>query len=347
MNDDINNNIEQNAQVNPVPSAPVNTNPVPSTPVNTNPVPSAPVNDNPINNIDSGKPKKSNNSLLIVLIIALLIIVGIVAFVILEKPNGSGNSGEVGTSNETSNKVEEKKEVTCISGKYEYGDNKIYAYCTTGKQFGSDKEETLLAYTLDIEDESITKIKGTAFFENDTAVDKKHSFKFEDGKLIYGDNKVAYEKIGEYTKEEYAKDTFNANKELFDGKYNNSYKNGDSIVVMYSVSKDMMIFYYSSNSKNMNNQMLSSEVGSYSSSFSNGNITYLCFLKANLDGTYSNELEMFDAISKIKVVFEGDTAKITYESTDKEDNTKYNGINGTYSKIKSLTIDDILDNKFE
>lgn len=49
----------------------------------------------------------------------------------------------------------------------------------------------------------------------------------------------------------------------------------------------------------------------------------------------------------IKVVFEGDNAKIAYESTDKEDDTAYKGINGTYSKIKTLTVDDILDSKFE
>ena len=236
MNNDVNNNIEQNAQVNPVPSAPVNTNPAPSAPVNTNPVPSAPVNtnpapsapvnDNPINNIDSGKPKKNNNGLLITLIIILLVIIGIVVFAVFNSPSGSNNSGGNDPTEKTSNDTDEK-EVTCVSGKYANGNNKINVYCTTGKKIGSDKEEKVVAYTLNIQDESYSMGKGTAYFENNVAVDKEYSFKFEDGKLIYGNDKVVYEKVDEYTKEEYAKDNFNVNKELFDGKYNNSYKNGN------------------------------------------------------------------------------------------------------------------------
>ena len=285
--------------------------------------------------------QKKNNGGIVLLIIVLFAAIIVGGVILLHKPD-SDKSDDNSNSNSTSN----SEQLTCISGKYANGEDKINIYCTKGIPFGSDKEETAVAYVKDME-ESFMLEKGLAYYDEGVASDHDSKFEFKDGKLLYGKDKKEFTKVGEYSKEEYAKEVFNIDSTLFTGKYNTVYKKGNSTVIMYPVSSNEIVFAYTSNVKNFDNTAFTNEIATYSSSSFNGNNTILCTLKSNPDGSYSFQNTIFEKTTKINVVFGTNNVNITYSTDDAEDNVTYKDLNGVFTKSKTLTVDDILDNKFE
>ena len=259
------------------------------------------------NNQDNGK--KKSPILFIILGLVLVAVIGAVVFFLLTNKDKEENK-------DADKKPEEQENKPTVdlnwNGVYENEHGTISLY-----EINNDE----LIYQLVIDD---TYMDGTAYIDGNTAEDKIFDtytfvlngntleFTTDDEQFISG----TFTKVKDYTKEDYYTDNIGDASYLETG-INGVYENNGITITVYQTKDDHATIIIAK----------AYSVYNVDADVVNGAILY--------------QDEFFDDINSISASIADDTLVITASSTDVE--SLLNEVSGTYTRTKTLTIDDIID----
>jgi len=300
-------------------------------------------------NVQTVEPtKKSNKGLVTIIVIILLALVGVGIYFFLNKDNKdkeqSGDKPNSNVVNSSSSTTKNTSGVECKNGLYEKDNKEIAVYC--------NKNNKSLNYAFldnDSDDSYRTNIRfKKAYFEGSKARNFNEYLWFENGKLNFKDekgNEIVLDKINDFTSKEYFEINYLGSDKLLTGQYNALYKKDNSIIVIYPTTGGKLALYYASADNGKIKPDFDKFLDGHGIS-SNGNQTNAFFaLEKNNDGSFSYEEDSFFE-SKLKLSISLNNGNLVAKVELDKENYLPN-FAGTYTKVKDLTAEDIVENNFE